>query len=436
MGAKSFWRRYDSSFYSVGKISVADAPRTTYNVRQIGQLFESRDAGFQNYTWRKQIREHVNATTRLTGEKYLVERKPAYGSVSRKFKSSNPLDPNWYYDTIIYRGYPVPVFIPQPVPGGTIGNGKAESEAVRKFYKRYSEVAKSMDGLVAMGEMRETLRMLRNPAKSLFDSARNDYLRALKRRKARSSDWKKGLAGAWLEWVFGVQPLLSDIKSAYDGLERLTSDPVVAKLITTIGKAEENGSGSQVAWRPDHEIWFSGHSKTYLAQKVKLRGLYLRKQSEIKNLSQSRKLSETFGLTLSQFVPAAWELMPWSFLIDYFSNVGDVLEQSFTRLENLAWINKTLVNMAVFDLKLSLDRNRTATLLNTSSSQMMDFTPASDAQLRQVKISFVRDKYVLGVNPLMWEIPGSTQKWLNIAALGVQANEIHPQRYSSFKRRA
>lgn len=49
-----------------------------------------------------------------------------------------------------------------------------------------------------------------------------------------------------------------------------------------------------------------------------------------------------FGATFPDFIPAAWELMPWSFLIDYFSNVGQIINSAATAsVVNFVYCAKT-----------------------------------------------------------------------------------------------
>jgi len=57
-----------------------------------------------------------------------------------------------------------------------------------------------------------------------------------------------------------------------------------------------------------------------------------------------------FGFQPSEFLPTAWELLPWSFLADYFSNIGDCLTawSTVTDKVEVAYINRTIVQKTVF----------------------------------------------------------------------------------------
>jgi hypothetical protein len=50
---------------------------------------------------------------------------------------------------------------------------------------------------------------------------------------------------------------------------------------------------------------------------------------------------DLFGFNPQNFIPAAWELLPWSFLADYFTNIGDILTASIVSTKHLAYTNRT-----------------------------------------------------------------------------------------------
>jgi hypothetical protein len=49
-----------------------------------------------------------------------------------------------------------------------------------------------------------------------------------------------------------------------------------------------------------------------------------------------------FGFDLQSFLPTVWELVPYSFLIDYFSNISDVVLGWSHLFTKLAWSNRTV----------------------------------------------------------------------------------------------
>jgi len=431
MVAKLKTDRLQSSYYCVGPHSLASNMQVSSAVFNTAFTSNRTEPGAVK-DWRKRIREHKSATTSVSGEIYEISQKRAVWTVHQKLTDGVP--GVLYPSTVRYVGCTLHTRVQGYVPSINIIDGIAEKEATKKFYRKVSATKKSLEGLVFMGEMRETLRMLRNPAKSLFDSARNDYLAALSKRKQRNPrNWARGLSGAWLEWAFGVTPLVNDINNILLGLDRLNSDPIHTTLLTAVGRSRVAPPPTQYVWNPDNHIrmWFKGEHTEYITQKVKYRGMYVRQRSQIKDLTHKQKFAETFGLNMREFVPAAWELMPWSFLVDYFTNIGDILEQSVTNLENIAWCVRTEINTGTRVARLGLDVPRTKTALTIPGlAEFVSAAVASDSTCSITRRSFSRAPSTPQVSPFYLEIPGSVQKWLNMAALGVQANRIHPQRFN------
>jgi hypothetical protein len=55
-----------------------------------------------------------------------------------------------------------------------------------------------------------------------------------------------------------------------------------------------------------------------------------------------QRLIDVCGFNPEDFVPALYEVLPWSWLVDYFSNVGDIIEAGSTSMKDVAWIVKTV----------------------------------------------------------------------------------------------
>lgn len=393
--------------------------------------------------WRTRIKQGISATTNVSGDHImLVERRPAKGWYTRYqrdeyLKLQGPF-------TVKYWGYTWPTRVVSQPAVATIQSQKAEAIATKKFYTKLKAINQDMQGLVFLGELRETLRMLRNPAAAFRKAAERDYFEALRRHKKRNRrqwsenvdqrKWLDAVAGSWLEFQFGVQPLVSDMQGAYDALDRLNWDPIHRKLIHATGKdMEADGVPTLGEWNTTAQLSFTSETVKTKHKKVIYRALWERTRDVPVNLSTGKRLADSFGLELREFVPTLWELMPWSFLIDYFTNIGDILEQAFASTSDIRWVNKTV--LYEHEVLIQTKFWESKVIANNSGGQYPDKYIACDPN-RQEAFSRYRRRYftraaspVPNVAKLQWELPGSRFKQANMAALATLfSKDLFPQR--------
>lgn len=157
-------------------------------------------------------------------------------------------------------------------------------------------------------------------------------------RKARSSAERKGLrirgfdtpldhreavTNNWLMLQYGWFPHVSDLEGAVKAL--------AAELVPKLPRRVVWGKGSTtetwVEYRTDYNAlrahgWFSVQHKVTCTRtrEVKLRVLV-----EVRN----PRLTSAQNLGLLDLGSALWEFQPWSFLVDYFTNIGDAIAGLF-----------------------------------------------------------------------------------------------------------
>jgi hypothetical protein len=124
------------------------------------------------------------------------------------------------------------------------------------------------------------------------------------------------------------------------------------------------------------------------------------------------------GFDLASWAPTAWELIPYSFLIDYFSNIGDIILGWSSLGTKFSWVNKTTVR---YYEKISMTQphpqwQKAGTDWDSGAIEILSYAPA---KVVIQKRSVSRNKYEgLLIPDLDFEIPGlGSLKWLNIAAL-------------------
>lgn len=312
----------------------------------------------------------------------------------------------------------------------------ANSRALSKLLKKVREDQSHMQGLVFLGELRETVRMFRSPYSSAVKII-NRYLedlripavrvkqandrvraerdpnsraaqRAKKHAKAMRQKYVEAASSAWLETTMGLLPLISDVKDAAETAARWQTERRATR-VRAVGSSENELTGStriafgRVVDTTNYKI-VTKYSCSYVA------GL----KSESSPSGSLDRLRELSGLTVSQFVPTAWELLPWSFLVDYFTNIGETIENLSTDTSSIFFVTKTSKTQTVREKSSRLDLTiltpwehpsggfnlGTATVVSTAMSRQ----PLTAAQL--------------GVPPLRFKNPfGKPVKVANMIAL-------------------
>jgi hypothetical protein len=128
------------------------------------------------------------------------------------------------------------------------------------------------------------------------------------------------------------------------------------------------------------------------------------------------------GFDPLQIIPTAWELLPWSFLIDYFSNIGDVLETAVVSRSNIAWTNVS----EIVEQKIQVYSTVAGKGFQIGDDVEVDGKPSTAIRVLRTVNRFQPGS--LGIPAIQLELPGRPAQFANMTALFAQAsNTIHPQ---------
>jgi len=169
----------------------------------------------------------------------------------------------------------------------------------------------------------QTARMFSNKAQALrdiLDAFKKDKrVRNHARRNLRevASKGDKVAAQAYLEYVYGWKPLVSDVFGAY----QLLKDYSTGKKAVIVHGHGSSSQQEQTSFQDSYPSTVGGNwIKNQSSTKVRTRcDLYGRVDP---NLVAWRMLNQLGLLNPLSF---AWELTPWSFVVDWFIPVGPVL---------------------------------------------------------------------------------------------------------------
>jgi hypothetical protein len=365
------------------------------------------------------IAEGKNATTNLTGkweslESTNVDAFVDWSTGGVRYLLSFTEDATWN----VY--YPGPHTTPQSVYDAAKARASARAfEAIRK-----AQVAVS--GPTFLGELRETLQMLTRPVAGLQDMIKR-YLNNVRLRKAGGrrnqglpNNWAKDLSNMWLEQAFGWTPLIHDIQDAMKAYHSLFDKDRVVKF--SVGSRAFKDDGFWTAINSSvagHPFYFQRRSRMNATHEVVCR---YRGAVHARAATTAQDKAARFGFTPSEFVPTAWELLPWSFLVDYFTNIGDILEASVTDTSNLAWLSRAQVGVVEITYVSELG-------FYSGFPYTLNSFRCSPGKARYRQRSVTRDKAPdLSVPDLKFRLPTSPFQLLNMVALLGQTNKaVHPQ---------
>jgi len=296
-------------------------------------------SSFKNTEWRKQVREGVCATTEMNGVREALSRSAGKCEVQalnctssdqwKLFKTTGDfVSPQRASDV----DWP-PLYA---VTDGTVT--EAEDVAKTKFLRKLLAKQTAFEGSVFSGEFHESLRMLKQPGRGLLEACGSWIKRAEKSAsRLQRHPWKtraKALADQYLEISFGMVPLLNDLEKAVDAFVKLGS-PVRERV-----KASHQVEQPSVIWSGNQTSVFGNATLTYsIEQTGKAITTFI---GAIK--AGSIVTENTFrywGLTPDRWAPTLYELMPWSWMLDYFGNLDEVIEAASARTSELAWVQKT-----------------------------------------------------------------------------------------------
>jgi hypothetical protein len=323
--------------------------------------------------WKQKIADHRSAVSPLTG---------TFDSVQEIGRIDDHL--TYFYDPVHgwggdiqeerVKGDVATYLIAPNLTADTTLFNLVDGKASNKYLSAARELVTNMDGGTFLGEIKQTLRMLRHPAEALSRSVEN-YLDALSKRKraevrrrrrkglpklpkdSPNWEWYHAIPGLWLEHAFGWQPLLMDINDAWETLAELSEQEKTVHLSRASQarklRSQTYGHGNLYAGGVDR-LKRNTSVRTSVQTTVRYRGDVVSQAATTFADKAAR-----WGFTPAQFLPTAWELLPWSFLVDYFANIGGFLDASFTDTATLKWTCRTTRHKLITEQLVSPNRDAT-----------------------------------------------------------------------------
>lgn len=316
---------------------------------------------------------------------------------------------------------------------GTLLMSSVQNRALIGIIKKIrTNESSGLSGPTFLGELRETIGMIKSPFKALrlktglFTDLQMRVLRDKQARGRRAEEkWSKIISDTYLEWVFGARPLMADIAE----ILRVATDMRAKRLnglkrlsFTYTDGEQVQGSTTEAIWsgtaiRVPYSQW--SIAKSSCSYVVWIDESLIFADGPMDWLIQANKFD------LYEVIPTAWELMPWSFLIDYFTNIGDVLGCTFNYNRNVKFSKRTDINQVI-----KFHAPREPVCSEPLYQAVISYKPWSyTSTYKQIKRSVVPS---LGFPQLETTLPSLGQS-LNIAALFTSLSKSNPFRGFTLK---
>lgn len=191
------------------------------------------------------------------------------------------------------------------------------SMRLKQKLRDFTGQSNQLTNILELKDLRKSFRTVRESA--------NDMLNVLQDSKKRGVELQKFAANHWLNWSFGIKPTLA------------AADDAVSSVLDHLGRGDHNIKDYGVS----SEDWYTSTTSTisgsylynvvcngrfYCTRSVKIIGgfrIHLRS-------SEDYTVGKHLGFDIGNVVLSAYELVPYSWLVDYFTTAGDFLEDVFS----------------------------------------------------------------------------------------------------------
>lgn len=395
---------------------VGSNPPTVSETR-ISEAWNDTVSGYRNSRWRAQVKRHLGATTQLSGNKQqCIGRHQGHAYIDYQSSTANP-------DHTI-RDYQGRLYLASTfAPPTSLTTDEAYNAATVEFYEQAREQIRKLQSGVVIGELRETLMMIRNPAKALrrrideyvfLARKRAKGVRAISDPASRRRQLDRAISNTWLEAQFGMRPLVGDVQAGAEALAE-SINRFKGQYGFAYGFGVEQaflGADSDILQIPapngNTDIRYLFNYRSTAVATVRIKG-----QVALEFDNPLLMRTDLFGFSWSEFIPTVWELIPYSFLVDYFTNIGGVLSSWTFPRNRIKWANNSS--------HISRFKEVTGWMVNPNTYKG---PPAKVHHWHGDYINFKSDATrterwasVPGYPSITFQIPGLSLKWLNILGL-------------------
>lgn len=357
--------------------------------------------------WRRKIATRRQATTGLSFSGWEVNSTPGKMVLLRQNYSLSGKPTTQLYGLL--EGHLL-VKSGTTLAPATISLTRARNQALMSFLSKASSARTSLTGGVVLGELGETLRFMRGPLKGAWrllliaNRKAKKTVRKAKTRRQRDSA-RRAIGDQYLETVFAVNPLLSDVNGAAKALANIVNYRMPSAPVRGYGQERSNQSVSETSRSTTNGSLKMTHVDYDLAE-CRIYGVITMRSGFAGGL-------EELGLLPGDFLPTLWNVLPYSFIADYFSNAGAIIESTSFCRSDFAFVNE--------GTRISRNRecvSHTPVIPAGTSTAKYSVDTLQPGNCSISRLNLLRSAYNGPWTPSFEvKVPGMSMKWFNMAAL-------------------
>lgn len=198
---------------------------------------------------------------------------------------------------------------------------RLQSNAARQIREAEATAILPSRGDAGLRRLRKELSLLRRRTAGKPTGSEGKQIEALKAEIAKADKaydlsvaTPKLFSSLWLEMVYGWLPLMKDAEEGAQFLAHHLNVPLQRTYRTSVVKNQRGRRETDLVWCPTYPVgkkiygyWVKTHRRSLIAR-----------------VRERESIPKLLGLTSLESV--AWELVPWSFVVDWFMPIGDWLE--------------------------------------------------------------------------------------------------------------
>nr|UJQ85462.1 MAG: hypothetical protein 1 [Leviviridae sp.] len=285
----------------------------------------------------------------------------------------------------------------------------AQDEAAMRVRKKIIAEQKTFSGPTFLGELHKAAQMIRKPADALAKRL-NQYVSDRARKHPRPKSWKqrnnwsKTAADSYLEGIMGWAPLISDIAGIAEATLKRYEYPEIFRVF---GASEVQSSLSKVksSSTSSSTDYYYTHDQIDTVR-VKYTAGISRTASRSNNGLE--RVVEYGAFDWREILPTAWELLPWSFLADYFGNIGDVIAAASMSMSDVKWVCRGTKRETEI---------KTIGLKHVAVSTDYPIYSSEPGFARYFLSSYERTSASIPIPGFRFEMPGNSRQLSSVAAL-------------------